>query len=282
MKRAARIRQNQRRCRERKLAYVASLEERIRAYETNGVQANIHLQKLAKKLDLENRKLKRVLYDLCGIGEIEIDRADTETLAEEIKSRMCGDPHIAKRPRTTSRSSSFSGGIIETSADTFWSGSPSLSLSCGPFRTCCYPSAPLSDVRSQKPPTPPPSKDDPTKSAQDLLLTLAPRAQSATNCGKDLNPAGQRFCGLLQLLASEASTSKNNKTVPCRVSYELLKSLVDEQDAQAMENVAFELKDGVQMTEEGCRVDAKVLSKLLGQLTNIDNSSDGGLMTVDV
>ena len=168
--------------------------------------------------------MKRVLLDSCGLGDVDIERGDVETLVEEVKSRL-GAVQLESRS-VASRSSSFSGGMIETG----WSYKPTT-----PFPACCYPSAPLSDVRSQKPPTPPPSKDDP---ADSLLLTMAP---PKTDCGINLSPSGRRFCGLLQLLAGE-STSTTSKTVPCRVSYELLKNLIDEQDALAMENAPFELK----------------------------------------
>ena len=90
----------------------------------------------------------------------------------------------------------------------------------------------------------------------------------------------------MQLLASESTIPlNNNKTVPCRVSYELLKSLVEEQDALAMENAVFEMKDGVQMGTDGCRVDAKVLAKVIEKLTanNVDKKeAAGGMMAVDV
>jgi hypothetical protein len=232
-------------------------------YEQNGVQANIHLQKLAKRLDNENRKLKRVLLDSCGLGDVDIERGDVETLADEVKSRLGAVQLEQRSTGAPSRSSSFSGGVIETG----WSYKTST-----PFPTCCYPSATLSDVRSQKPPTPPPSKDDP---ADSLLLTMAP--QTAPNCGKDLNAAGRRFCGLLQLLATD-SNATSNKTVPCKVSYDLLKNLIDEQDALAMENAAFELKDGAQVGKDGCRIDAKVLGKVLDRLSNVDT----GRMLVDL
>jgi hypothetical protein len=93
----------------------------------------------------------------------------------------------------------------------------------------------------------------------------------------------------MQLLASESTiTVSGNKTVPCRVSYELLKSLVDEQDALAMENAVFELKDGVQLANDGVRVDAKVLAKMIEKLTssnNVDNKEERAserMMAVDV
>jgi hypothetical protein len=197
---------------------------------------------------------------------------DTAFLIEEIKSRISAGSSAevpAARPKraVTNRSSSFSGGFLETSCP------GSIWTSYGtPFQGCSYPSAPLSDVRSQKPPTPPPSKDDATSgTARDLLLTLSP--QAAANCGQGLNPEGKRFCGLLQLLSSESNASvSSGKTVPCRVSYELLKCLIDEQDTLSMENAAFVLKDGVRVGEDGCQVDATVLTKVLEKLTSVDNN----------
>jgi hypothetical protein len=275
------------------LAYVASLEERLRAFESNGVQANIQLQKLAKKLDSENRKLKRVLSESCGIGDSEIERMDTNSLIEEIKSKMQaggGSGNVPPKRSPMSRASSFSGGMIETSSASW------LSYSTSPFQGS-WPSATISDIRSTtKPPTPPPSKDDNVPTAttgSDLLLTLAPQT-ATTNCGEGLNVAGKRFCGLLQLLASESNGVQqqqgsrfSGKTVPCRVSYELLKSLINEQDSLGMENAAFVLKDGVRIGENGCQVDAKVLTKVLEELTNnVDQSGNnilsGELMAVDV
>ena len=178
---------------------------------------------------------------------------------------------------TASRSSSFSGGMIETSSIAWSSYASTCNL---PFQGRC-PTAPLSDVRSQKPPTPPPNKDD-VGTAPDLLLTLAPR--TAASCGEGLTPGGKRFCGLLQLLASESSGtgSESGTSVPCRVSYELLKNLIDEQDSLGMENAAFVLKDGVRLEENGCQVDASVLTKVLERLTNVDNNNASGVMLVDV
>ena len=220
------------------------------------------------------------MFESCGIGDGEIERSDADSLIGEIKARMSGGSgRTTPRPKRTmaSRSSSFSGGIIETSSIA-WS---SYASTCNtPFQGCC-PTAPLSDVRSQKPPTPPPSKDD-VGTARDLLLTLAPR--TATSCGEGLTPGGKRFCGLLQLLASESggNGSDSGKSVPCRVSYELLKNLIDEQDSLSMENAAFVLKDGVRLEENGCQVDATVLTKVLERLTNVDNNNASGVMMVDV
>lgn len=191
---------------------------------------------------------------------------------EEIKSRLGGQPTEApKCPTPPSRSSSFSGGVIATNSYT-------------PFSACCYPSAPLSDIRSEKPPTPPPSKDD-KEVASELLLQLAP--QTAPNCGEGLNQPGKRFCGLLQLLAAEANAKEcKTRAVPCRVSYDLLKSLIDEQDTLAMENAVFELREGVLRGKNGPCIDARVLTNVLNRLTGTSAMESKGprasVMMVDV
>jgi hypothetical protein len=247
------------------LAYVASLEERLRVYESNGVQANIQLQRLAKKLDIENRKLKKILFESCGIGDVDLEREE-QVLVEEIKSRFI----TGERQPIQSPSSTFSSANMETLGGN-WTYNPS----CTPLSMCFVPSAPLSDVRSQKPPTPPPTKDD-VPPANNLLLTLAP--QATPNCGEGLSPGGKRFCGLLQLLASETNGMTSNKTVPCRVSYELLKRVIDEQDELALENAAFELKDSVRMGDDGCYLDAKMLTKVLENKLNNGDANERMMM----
>lgn len=252
------------------MAYVASLEERLRSYEQNGVQANVQLQKLAKKLDSENRKLKKAIFELSGIGDIEIERAgDAEALVEEIRSRM-GPVSNLQSPRSMngatgigSRSSSFSGGMV----DGIWGYGPST-----PFSSSGIPTAQISDVRSQKPPTPPPTKEG-SNAAQSLLLTLAPT--STPDCAEGFGPEGKRFCGLLKLLATESNKlGQPTASIPCRLSFELLQRLINEQDPLAIENAAFELKDGLSLEDGSCNVDAKVLAKVLNRLTDSKTPSE--------
>jgi lambda repressor-like predicted transcriptional regulator len=103
---SAQIRQNQRRCRERKVGYISSLEERIRTYENNGVQANLHLQKLAQKLDVENKKLKKICARALGLTEADIARVDTGLLIEDVKAQ---------------KATSATGIVFRTFASGFWS-----------------------------------------------------------------------------------------------------------------------------------------------------------------
>jgi hypothetical protein len=247
------------------LAYVASLEDRLRDYEQRGIQANISLQKLSKRLDVENRRLKCAITECCGMGENDIDRAvEADLLAKEMKARLSGNfpsPKSSTGGRGgpggyslgVGRSSSFSGGITDTIL-------PPRSLATA-YSVGYHP---LSDIRSERMPITPPTSEDPQ---QQLLLTLAPTG--VNDCGDNLTPEGKRFCGLLKLLAVETGGPAVSKpTIPCRLSYDLLMSLVDEKDSLAVENLAFVLKDGVSVFHDGgCAVDAKVLASVVETLS---------------
>jgi hypothetical protein len=60
-KRTLQNRKAQREFRERKASYVKSLEQRIRAYESNEVQGNVELQRAARRLKEENDQLREQL-----------------------------------------------------------------------------------------------------------------------------------------------------------------------------------------------------------------------------
>ncbi|KAK9390369.1 hypothetical protein V1515DRAFT_590135 [Lipomyces mesembrius] len=57
----ARIRENQRRSRARKREYVADLETKIRSCQEEGLQLNIQIQRTARRVVDENRKLRELL-----------------------------------------------------------------------------------------------------------------------------------------------------------------------------------------------------------------------------
>ena len=63
-KRTLQNRKAQREFRERKASYVKSLEQRIRAYESNEVQGNVELQRAARRLKEENDKLREQVRQL--------------------------------------------------------------------------------------------------------------------------------------------------------------------------------------------------------------------------
>jgi hypothetical protein len=60
-KRTLQNRKAQREFRERKASYVKSLEQRIRAYESNEVQGNVELQRAARRLKEDNDQLREQL-----------------------------------------------------------------------------------------------------------------------------------------------------------------------------------------------------------------------------
>lgn len=63
-KRTLQNRKAQREFRERKASYVKSLEQRIRAYESNEVQGNVELQRAARRLKDENDQLREQVRQL--------------------------------------------------------------------------------------------------------------------------------------------------------------------------------------------------------------------------
>ncbi|KAK9776669.1 hypothetical protein AB5N19_11219 [Seiridium cardinale] len=67
-----RIRDNQRRSRARRKEYVQELEQRLRVYEQQGVEASTEIQQAARRVVEENKKLRALLNE-HGIGDSSID-----------------------------------------------------------------------------------------------------------------------------------------------------------------------------------------------------------------
>ncbi|KAG9194491.1 hypothetical protein G6011_04526 [Alternaria panax] len=67
----ARIRDNQRRSRARRKEYMHELETKLRSYEQIGVLASSEIQSAARRVLLENRKLRSLLHER-GVSESEI------------------------------------------------------------------------------------------------------------------------------------------------------------------------------------------------------------------
>ncbi|ETS83275.1 hypothetical protein PFICI_05151 [Pestalotiopsis fici W106-1] len=67
-----RIRENQRRSRARRKEYLQELEQRIRVYEQQGIEASTEIQQAARKVAEENRKL-RALLTQQGVDESSIE-----------------------------------------------------------------------------------------------------------------------------------------------------------------------------------------------------------------
>lgn len=69
----ARIRDNQRRCRARRREYLARLEQKLRDYEKQGLQATQEMQRAAREVAAENAALRELLTR-CGVAPIEVER----------------------------------------------------------------------------------------------------------------------------------------------------------------------------------------------------------------
>jgi hypothetical protein len=193
---------------------VAHLEERIRSHEAAQVKANSQLQKLARKLNLENQKMKKALMESCRLAEAELDEDDAGTLVEKITNKGAGQDYLQD---SRNGYSSEIGGI---SAEQ-WSSYYSLSH---PFPS--QPSFPSSHVRYQKPPTLP---ADPSEQSPDiLLLTLAPQMQPDLYHHGESGATPERLRDLVQLLPSASGTEQSS--VICYVTYDLLNRLVTEEN----------------------------------------------------
>ncbi|SPQ26251.1 b5e770e3-ee4e-4a3d-8d25-bc88b3d64abd [Thermothielavioides terrestris] len=69
---AARIRNNQRRSRARHREFVNELKAKIREYEQQGVQATLEMRQAARKVALENARLRSLLAS-CGVSAAQVD-----------------------------------------------------------------------------------------------------------------------------------------------------------------------------------------------------------------
>jgi hypothetical protein len=78
----ARIRENQRRSRATRKAYLQSLETKYQKCVQDGVSASMEIQAAARKVEKENRALRALLRDK-GVGEEEIAMAVTMALGGE-------------------------------------------------------------------------------------------------------------------------------------------------------------------------------------------------------
>ena len=94
---ATRLRENQRRSRQRKKEYLGSLETRVRECERLGVEATVEVQKAARQVVRENSRLRELLR-VKGVGEGEVEKwlrggngGDArEEVVRMLRSRECG------------------------------------------------------------------------------------------------------------------------------------------------------------------------------------------------
>lgn len=87
----SRVRDNQRRSRERHKAFVEHLKRQVQEYERQGVQATLDMQQAARHVALENSKLRLMLRNR-GVSDEEIERFletgvdDDQTMDDSAKS----------------------------------------------------------------------------------------------------------------------------------------------------------------------------------------------------
>lgn len=97
---AVRLRENQRRSRQRKKEYLVSLEARFRECQRTGIEASIEIQNAAKRVVRENGRLRELLRRK-GVSEAEIDafvnaegeeegRSAVETVVKRLGKIPCG------------------------------------------------------------------------------------------------------------------------------------------------------------------------------------------------
>lgn len=107
-KRTLQNRKAQREFRERKASYVKSLEQRLRAYETDEVQGNVELQRVARRLKEENDQLReqvRQLSERVAVleGENSATAAMSPTRTPRLRIRGSGSSHQQQQSQPPSQ-----------------------------------------------------------------------------------------------------------------------------------------------------------------------------------
>jgi len=118
---AVRLRENQRRSRERRKEYVADLESRWQQCQRTGIEASVELQKVARRVVDMNNRLRDLLREK-GVGDDEIDAwlrdvgegdgvdATVQGAVKLLGSQPCGGPSgCAGEARNSNRSKAPSG-----------------------------------------------------------------------------------------------------------------------------------------------------------------------------
>ncbi|KAK0469511.1 uncharacterized protein EV420DRAFT_38150 [Desarmillaria tabescens] len=120
--RAARVRENQRRSRQRKRDYVASLERRLEIFEKEGVKANVGLQKVARAVSAENRMLRKLLNERSGLSEADIQQYLREGSVSNTEASpsppACSPCSCVCTPSTNSKRSEWSAAAAASNAST--------------------------------------------------------------------------------------------------------------------------------------------------------------------
>ena len=226
--RASRIRENQRRCRERKIQYIHSLEERIRKYERKCMKADLELQQRAQILKLENAKLKKILLNSTGIDDESLEK-DPESLMQEIKQKLEPQAHANIMASNGQGYATFNQGVDLSRAD------------------------PIQLTADSKAPSQPPDNRQ-NEFPESFVLALNHDSTFTGPFADQLWPA---------LSLSPAAEAPSTGTVQCKITYDLLKRLMDSQNPTALQRAEFELKDGVLVGRDGSRMTLAMLAKIL-------------------
>jgi hypothetical protein len=126
----ARVRNNQRKSRAKRQEYIASLERKLRDYETGKVPLDVESQSTLRRLERENRRLKSLL-GAAGLPQIWMDaylKLDSESDTSP-KSPVRGNLVSASEfPSEASQSSSASEQALDISDDCIDTGNRWLIL----------------------------------------------------------------------------------------------------------------------------------------------------------
>jgi hypothetical protein len=210
---------------------VAHLEEQIRTHEATQAKATSQLQKIARKLNMENQKMKKALIESCGLAEAEIEADDAGTLVDKIANKRVRENSLQDVESVWNGHSRENTGI---NAD-HWSNHTGSLLEPFPSASSSFPS---SHVRSEKPPTPP---SCPSQKSDSLFLMLAPEVQLDRNENGGSVP--ERLRDLVQLSDGSEESTTEQSTVTCYVTQELLNSLVTEKNRGSVKS-KFALERG--------------------------------------
>ncbi|KAJ5356364.1 hypothetical protein N7517_010973 [Penicillium concentricum] len=98
---SARIRENQRRSRQRRKEYIQHLEQRLSSFERLGVEATQEVQKAGRKVAVENGLL-RSLLNLHGVTEPQIEQY-LQSQRRSTSSPLSQNPPVVSQISATSR-----------------------------------------------------------------------------------------------------------------------------------------------------------------------------------
>lgn len=149
-RRAARLRDNKRRNRQRQKDYTASLETKLRELQSQGVQATQEVQLSARKVVADNARLKALLRHV-GVDDQVIETWTPHNVAQSLPALSECDKKAGKCIRKVSLSLDLiPGSAIKAKGWTerrhfWWPSNPARRADCSPSRTCSAPCKGLSN-----------------------------------------------------------------------------------------------------------------------------------------